>query len=112
MPLPVLQVGLGGGEEGVGGSGGHRDRASFEEDLRVDESIGEGVEVGCGVDISLIGDVSSVVLEARERAFSDGARFVYVVEVCGGTVECESVVVIKIDDTGASVGFSVSERTG
>lgn len=78
----------------------------------VDECVGEGVEVCDGVDVSLVGDVSSIVLEGGEGAFSDGAVFVDVFEVCGGSVEVETVVVIKVDDTGASVRFSVSESTG
>ncbi len=56
--------------------------------------------------------MSAIELEGGEGAFSDGAMFVYVFEVWGGTVECESVVVIKVDDSDASVGFSVAEGTG
>lgn len=88
----------------LGGSGRGRECGSFEEDMRVDECVGEGVEVGDRVDVSLVGDVSSIVLEGGEGAFSDGAGFVDVFEVCGGPVEVESVVVVEVDDTGASVG--------
>lgn len=112
MPLPDFREGEGEGGEGGGGSGGRRDRARFEEDMRVDESVGECVEMGGGVDVSLVGDMSAIELEGGEGAFSDGAMFVYVFEVWGGTVECESVVVIKVDDSDASVGFSVAEGTG
>jgi hypothetical protein len=96
----------------VGGSGRGREWGSFEEDMCVDERVGEGVEMGDGVDVTLVGDVSSIVLEGGERAFSDGAVFVDVFEVCGGSVEVESVVVIEVDDPGASVGFPVAKGTG
>jgi len=80
--------------------------------MRVDDCVGEGVEVGDGVDVSLVGDVSSIVLEGGEGAFCDGSVFVDVLEVCGGPVEVESVVVIEVDDSGASVGCCVALGTG
>ena len=88
----------------VGGSGRGRECGSFEEDVRVDECVGEGIEVGDGVDVALVGDVSSIVLEGGEGAFCEGALFVHVLEVGGGSVEVEPVVVIEVDESGASVG--------
>ena len=88
------------------GSGGHGHGSGFEEDVGVDDRVGEGIEVADGVEIPLIGDVSSIVLKEREGAFCDGSSFVGLLEVGGGAVQLEAMVVVEVDDAGASVGLT------
>ena len=95
-----------------GGSGGDGECGCLEEDVCVDACVGEGVQVGDGVELALVGDVPSVVLEDGEGSFSYGASFVGVLEVGGGAGQFEAVVVVEIDDAGASVGVSVAVGTG
>ena len=63
------------------GSGGNGYRSRLEDDVGVDDCVGEGVEVGAGVEVALVGDLSSLVLEEREGTFGHGAGFVGVLEV-------------------------------
>lgn len=96
-----------------GGSGGdNRECGCLEEDVCVDDCVGEGVQVGDSVEITLVGDVPSVVLKDGEGSFGHGASFVGVLEVGGGAREFEAVVIVKIDDAGTSVGVSVAVGTG
>jgi hypothetical protein len=76
------------------GSGGDRHGSGFEEDVGVDESVGEGIEVTDGVEVALVGDASSIVLEDGEGAFCDGAGFVGLLEVGGGALQLEAMVVV------------------
>ena len=106
--LEALGVVLPGGR----GSGRHWDRRSLEEDVGVDDGVGEGVEVGDGSEISLVGDVSSIVLEGGEGTFSHGSSFVGLLEVWRGAIQLEAMVVVEVDDAGASVGLTFSVGTG
>ena len=63
------------------GSDGHWQGGGFQQDVHVDEGIGEGIEVLHGVEVTLVGDLSSIVLEDGEGPFGDGAGFVGVLEV-------------------------------
>jgi hypothetical protein len=73
----------------------------------VEDGLGEGVEIADGVEVALVGDASSIVLEAREGAFGQGAGFVGLLKVGGGAIQLEAMVVVEVDDAGASVGFAV-----
>ena len=64
-----------------GGSGGYGERRGLEDDVSIHGCVGERVEVGEGVKVPLVGDVSSVVLKDREGSFGYGACFVGVFEV-------------------------------
>ena len=80
--FPLFQVGLAFSCPGsLWGSGGYRPRCFFEEDVGVDHRVGEGVEVADGVQVALVGDVSSIVLKGGEGSFGYGACFVGVFEV-------------------------------
>ena len=80
--------------------------------MGVDDRVGEGIEVGDGVDVALVGDVSPVVLKDGEGSFGYGARFVGVFEVGGGAGQLEAMVIVEIDEAGASAGVSFTLGTG
>ena len=75
--------------------------------MGIDDRVGEGVEIADGVQVALVGEVSSIVLEDREGSFGAGACFVGIFEVGRGSGQFEAMVVVEVDDAGASVGFCV-----
>ena len=80
--FPCVQVGFWGAcWDALGGSGGDGERRGLEDDVSIHDCVGERVEVGEGVQVTLVGDVSSVVLKDREGSFGYGACFVGVFEV-------------------------------